>query len=421
MMDGRDSETQQVTQSHKESINRLVAELEAQIEQVITPDLVDRTRMLYTLGCGDSYFAARATRLFFDRYVGLPIEPIESMEFSRYVVDHMPESSLVVAISYGGKVSRTIEAIIQARRRGAYTIAATGFAERSAARESDVALVGSLPGIRQAADGLDAALAAKKLSREQVLRELATPGASQRLAEALGMKSGLHLALVGMGAFLSSLLSLYLIGLRFAVLRARLSSREAGQLKGEMLAATDVQVRTIERNLAKARELAESFKHLNHFLFLGSGPSYAAACFSAAKLFEQPHLNGVPQYLEEWAHLQLFYTRPGGPPIFVIAPPGASRDRAIEQMIGMKKLGATVIAVCEADDAETAGLADHVMPVDGHAAEEFTPIVTIVPGQLFAFASLEIRGQPPIPPPYSFQGMMEVNYNLIYASAIRRD
>ena len=45
------------------------------------------------------------------------------------------------------------------------------------------------------------------------MRELATPGASQRLAEALGMKSGLHLALVGMGAFLSSLLSLYLIGL----------------------------------------------------------------------------------------------------------------------------------------------------------------------------------------------------------------
>jgi hypothetical protein len=53
--------------------------------------------------------------------------------------------------------------------------------------------------------------------------------------------------------------------------------------------------------------------------------------------------------------------------------------------------------------------------------EEFSPLAYIVPGQLFAFALLGVRGQPPIPEPYSFRQMMEVNYGLIYASNICKE
>ncbi len=421
MTQDREEETRQVAEAHRQAVDKLVAGLEPQIEQVITPELVARTHKLYTVGCGDSYLAAYATRLFFDRHVGIPVEPMESMEFSRYTVEFMPEGSLVIGISYGGKVSRTIESIIRARKRGAYTIAASAYAERSAAREADAALVGTLPGIRQASDGLDAALESRKLSRQQVLSELSTPGAVQRLAEALGLKWGLHLALIGMGAYLSSMIALYLVGLRMGVLNGRLSPDEAAELKRQLLAAIDIQLETMKQNLATSRELAERFQHLVHFIYLGSGPSYASAYFSATKLLEQPQLSGVPERIEEWAHLQLFYTRPGGAPIFVLVPPGPSRDRAIEQMRGMRKLGATIVVVCEAGDSELMALADYAMPIAGHVPEEFSPLVYVVPGQLFAFESLGLRGQPPIPPPHSYQQMMEINYGLIYASAIRAD
>ena len=90
-------------------------------------------------------------------------------------------------------------------------------------------------------------------------------------------------------------------------------------------------------------------------------------------------------------------------------------------MRGMRQLGAMVIAICEAGDSELMELADYAMPIAGHVPEEFSPLAYIVPGQLFAFDSLGLRGQPPIPPPHSYQQMMEINYGLIYASAIRAD
>jgi glucosamine 6-phosphate synthetase-like amidotransferase/phosphosugar isomerase protein len=90
-------------------------------------------------------------------------------------------------------------------------------------------------------------------------------------------------------------------------------------------------------------------------------------------------------------------------------------------MQGMRTLGATVVAVCEAADREVLRLADHALPIYGRVAEEFSPLAYVVPGQLLAFALLGIRGQPPIPAPHTFQQMMEVNYGLIYASTIRRE
>ena len=411
----------EVVAMHKRTTLEMVNALESQIQELITPDLVQGLPKIYMVGCGDSYLAARGARLFYDRYVGLPVEPVESMEFSRYAIEAMPKGSLVIGVSYGGKVSRTIEAIVRARKRGAYTIATTGYGQRGAALQADAAIVGSLPGIRQVVDSLDAAVNAKKLSMDEVVKEISTPGGVERVAAQLGIQGAIHLALVGMGPILSSILALYLIGLRIGLLRKRLDPQQAARLRGEMLNAVDVQCETVERDLEPARRLAEMFKDHNHFLFLGSGPSYATAYFSATKLFEQPHLNGVAQYIEEWAHLQLFYTRPGKAPIFVIVPPGESRDRAIEQMQGIKKLGGTVVAVCDSDDQEVLRMADYSMPIYGRVPEEFSPVAYIVPGQLFAFALLGIRGQPPIPAPYSFQQMLEVNYGLIYASPIRED
>jgi glucosamine--fructose-6-phosphate aminotransferase (isomerizing) len=414
-------ETSQVAERQKQAVLKLVSELEPQIEQVITLELVERTARVYAVGCGDSYFASRGAQLFFDKRVGLPYEPVESMEFSRYAVETLPEESLVIGVSYGGKVSRTIEALQRARCRGAFTIAATAYTERGAALVADAILAAGLPGIRQAIDRQDEALAAKKLSPEKMFASLSQPGAVHTFAEALGIEGGMHLALVGMGAYLSSLLTLYFIGLRIGYLRGALSKDDVATLKNEILSFNDIQTETLAKNLETSRHLAKELKGMPYFLFLGSGPSYATANFSATKLFEQPHMVGIWQYVEEWAHIHLFSTRAEITPIFFIVPPGASRDRALEQMRGAKELGATLIAICDSEDDEILQLADYGMPVFGHLSEEFTPLVYIIPGQLFAFALLETRGQTPIPPPHTFQQMMEINYKLIYASEIWED
>ncbi len=84
-------------------------------------------------------------RLFFDRYSGVAVEPIESLEFSRYVVDFAPETSLTIGISNSGAVSRTIETLLTSRGRGIRTIAITGSEGSSLASAGDSVLLQTVP------------------------------------------------------------------------------------------------------------------------------------------------------------------------------------------------------------------------------------------------------------------------------------
>jgi glucosamine 6-phosphate synthetase-like amidotransferase/phosphosugar isomerase protein len=403
--------------AQEEALFELIAKVEAQVESVVSSRLLQDIRKLYLVGCGDSYFAALAVRLFYNRYAGLPVEPLEAMEYARYIAPYAAKESLVVAVSNSGRVSRTVEAVHCARRYGARTLAATAYEERPLAQAADAAIIGGLPNVRATLGSLEKAIAEGTLSEASL--DWSEPGAAQRVARQLGIE-GLDLLMLGLGAYYASVLILYLIALRLARLQGRLSAQEIEKLRSELLRFPQIMTETTNRLSRPVRELAQELREHDTFLVLGAGPSYATALLAAAKLFEQPHLNGVPQQLEEWAHQQFFFTRPGTP-IFVIAPPGAGRDRVLEQMKGARDVGATLIAVCDEGDREVQELAHHSLPIAGRLPESLTPLTYVVPGQLFAFAMLEVKGQPPLKAPYDLQRLMEVNHRQIYASQIRRD
>jgi glucosamine--fructose-6-phosphate aminotransferase (isomerizing) len=57
----------------------------------------------------------------------------------------------------------------------------------------------------------------------------------------------------------------------------------------------------------------------------------------------------------------------------------------------MRASGATIIAVCEEGDEETASLADAVLFVPA-TSELTSPVVDVVPLQVFAYAIAKVRG-----------------------------
>src|ERR1700722_19084594 len=80
----------------------------------------------FMIGCGDSYCAAIAARHSRPRAPGRWVEPVESMEFSRYLVEDLPKNSFVFGVSNSGTVSRTIEGVRLAREKGGWRFAVTG-------------------------------------------------------------------------------------------------------------------------------------------------------------------------------------------------------------------------------------------------------------------------------------------------------
>ncbi len=362
-------------------IREVVTRVEPQIAAVITDDLARRTAKVYLTGCGDSHYVGLAARLAFDTYARVPTEPVESLEFARYIVDAMPANSIVVGVSNSGEVSRTVETLQVARRRKAYTIAITGTPNNRLAQAGEATIIQTVPSL-----GED--------------------------------WNPFSVGALGLGNYLASLITLYLIAFRLGELRGVISATEVNALKGQIMRAAEIVERTVAANDAAVQEYARQVSHLDTFQILGAGPSYAVALFSAAKLFEQPHANGVPQELEEWAHEQYFLTRPGATQIFVIVPPGRSRDRALEQMRGARDMGATVVAVCDESDAEVRAATDLAFPIHGSLPEAFSPLTYIVPNQLFATHLHTVRGRPPLDAPYDVNRLREVNYRQIFQSSI---
>ena len=400
----------------KQLYQAFMESVQPQTRAVFTEALMKKTSKIFIVGCGDSLFAAQGARMFFEEATGMQVEPMEGMEFSRYFYRNAPLNSMLLAVSNSGRVSRLVEAAICARKQHIKTFALTGNTDRPLAQNSDIVITGALPNIRASIDSMSARVTQKE--QDALFERLSEPGMLSVSAEKLGMGNGLDFLLFMLGAYNNSLMLLYCSAIAIGLARHHINQQQAAKYYAQILASVEAQVRTAYANLEAVIETAHELINKDAFVYLGSGPAYAAASLSAAKLFEQPHLNGVAQYMEEWAHLQFFFTRPDGIPIFALVPPGVSRSRALEQIAGINALGGLVYAVCAADDGTVISQVKRAFTINGNVNEAFAPWVYGVPGQLLAVTLFDLRGQPPIPAPFSFKQMMQVNFKQIYASQI---
>ena len=278
---------------------------------------------LYLTGCGDSAFAAAASGLAFRRHSRLRIHPVHALDFSRYLVRYLPPASAVVAISFSGKVGRTVEAARQASAFGHPVI-----------------------GLTNNSDGPLAAAA------DQILPiEVPTLGFSP-----------------GTSTYIAMLCTLIDLALRTSVPDGEAAVRAAcAELPAQA-------AKTLGWGDTPADEAATRMASSRFVTFLGAGPNEATARFGAAKLFEAPQRLALAANLEEWAHEEYFITS-AGDPVVVVAPAGAAHDRAEEILAELKFLQADAIVV---SDIEPRGIASHFRLAAG-APEELSPVLAALP------------------------------------------
>jgi glucosamine--fructose-6-phosphate aminotransferase (isomerizing) len=294
---------------------------------------------VYLAGCGDSHYAGLAARQAFEAWSGIPTQALPALELSRYELEFAPPGSWAVCVSNSGKVVRTVEAATAARARGLQTIAVTY-------------------------------------------------DALSRLAAAAGTTLAYRYADPGFGpgtiSYVASLGALYALAVR----AAELAGRQATLDHVEAQAAASE--RTIELAGDAAQRLGSDLPAGSKIDVVGGGPSLATALFGRAKLIEAAHALGGAHELEEWAHEEFFCTAAGTVTV-VVSPPGASHDRAAEQLAAARATGATAVAVCP-PDAPAAAEADHVLPVAGDTPEELSPLTYCIPLELFAYHFASSKG-----------------------------
>jgi glucosamine--fructose-6-phosphate aminotransferase (isomerizing) len=341
-----------------ESLPTLIREefqtLDARVRRILNHDELLSVKRVIIEGCGDSHMAGIATELAFEQLAGVPTEPMTAMQAGRYAAPYIdtsfPRNPLVLAISVSGTVARTREALQLLRQRDALGIAITANPDSPLAGAAEKVLDCTVPDF----------------------------------APAPGVRS-----------YRVSLMMLYLLAIRLGEVRGRYSQDEANALREELKGTADAIEATIEAVHDRTRQLAEEYAGENSYVFLGDGPNYATALFSAAKVIEAAGRHAMGQDTEEWAHLQYFASVETGTPTFIISPGYRAHGRAAELLGQMGRIGRARVAVVPEGDEAVAPLADRVLPVHGTTREAFTPMVYAVAGELFAAHLSDVVGEPP--------------------------
>ena len=244
--------------------------------------------------------------------------------------------SAVVALSQSGETPDVVEYVLRARARGAFTIAVTNGPESELGRAADV----TLPLVA----GPERAVAASKTYVNQLAAlALLAGGAAERGSEIAD-------------------------GLR----------RVADLLEGAL--------EPLEQAVPK---VATAFAYVGRMYVIGRGIEFATAREIALKLTETCRVAAEPLTATDLAHgpiaaLDALF------PVWTIASRDESLPAVVDAAARVREAGATVVASGNAA-AEIAGAA-YALPVPEPPAPILAPLLSVVPGQLFAGALARAKG-----------------------------
>jgi glucosamine--fructose-6-phosphate aminotransferase (isomerizing) len=304
---------------------------------------------------------------------------LSSIEFARYQAPLLTPADVVWGISNSGSAARTREAVVLARAKGNLTVGVTG-------------------------------------SRTGPLAALADTYVYRPVGELLEIDAAIRGVFLNMAEYLTTLYALYFTGLHIGIDNRAIEKAHAEEILSECEAAILSIGELAAEYEPAAAEMAAQLKGLDTIWIIGAGPSQGTARYCAAKFHEQLPWNGIPEDLEEWAHLQYFLTLTWKERsvVFVLAPPGNSLERAEELVKGIADAGGRAIAVSHPEHGEFPD-AWRSFLAQGHASEYLSPITYHLPAQLLVLHIARQLGHEP------FALRRQDDYKLIRQGVVLND
>ncbi len=140
-------------------------------------------------------------------------------------------------------------------------------------------------------------------------------------------------------------------------------------------------------------ELAARYGGARCSWFVGGGPNTATAWEAALKMNEASHAPAAGFNCEQFLH-GAWAALEREDVVFLIAPPGPSYERCLAAARVAKEIGAPLVALVREDDREIAAHATETIAIPD-VDELLSPILTVVPLQLFVYHTALRRGVNP--------------------------
>ncbi|HEY7827381.1 MAG TPA: glutamine--fructose-6-phosphate transaminase (isomerizing) [Candidatus Limnocylindrales bacterium] len=306
-------------------------------------EVLARVRRIELVACGTAYYAALIGAAAIQEWTGLPARATVGSEF-RYSPPPLDGDTLVIAVTQSGETADTIAPTRLARERGCPVIAVTNTVGSAITRDADAVLF---------------------------------------------LQAGPEVAVAASKTFVTQVTTLVILAAAIARARGSLALEREVELGRALRALPEAAQRTLDLNTDIAA-LARRYVNSRGFMFVGRGYGFPAALEGALKLKEVSYVHAEGYAAGELKH---------GPislldaecPLVAVATRSSVYDKLISNVMEGRARDARVIAVATEGDPQIARFADEVCWVPD-TDEVLSPILAVIPLQLFAYYTAVARG-----------------------------
>lgn len=297
---------------------------------------------IFIVACGTAYHAGMVGKYYIEQLARIPVEVDIASEF-RYRKPIIDENTLMIVVSQSGETSDTLEALKEAKRLGARTLAVTNVVASSIAREA-----------------------------EEVVYTYAGP----------------EIAVASTKAYTTQLVVMLMLAVYMAQLKGINTEVLPEVVQG--LSNLPGQLTEYLKDVKDVEAFAIANQHARDMFFIGRSLDYAVALEGSLKLKEISYIHAEAYAAGELKHGTLALITEEVT-VFGIATQMDVYEKTISNIKEVKARDAQVIGVAMQGDTTMAKEVDHVIYIP-KANKYVVPVITVIPLQLFSYYAAVVRG-----------------------------
>ena len=302
----------------------------------LTDEEICNMSRIYMVACGSAYHAAMTGKYVMEGIARIPVEVDLASEF-RYRDPILDDNSLVIVVSQSGETADTLAALREAQKRGCRVLGIVNVVGSSIARESD---------------------------------------------DVFYTWAGPEIAVATTKAYSAQLIALYLLSLKFADVRGKITKEELTDYM-EDLKRLPQQIELLMNNKERIQRFANRYIAAKDIFFIGRGIDYAISLEASLKLKEISYIHSEAYAAGELKHGTISLIEDGTLVAAVSTQP-ALYKKTLSNIVEVKSRGAFVLAVTTVGNTEIEKAADYVIYIP-ETNPFFTDSLAIIPLQLFAY------------------------------------
>ncbi len=304
--------------------------------------LLNKDRILIQAS-GTSLHAGLVGKYLLEKLARIQTDVDYSSEF-RYREPVLTPNTLVIAISQSGETADTLAGVKMVKENGLEVLSIVNVKDSSIARESDYVLY---------------------------------------------INAGPEIGVASTKAYTAQILILLLLSLEVGLLKGHISEQDFQKIREELFKVPDF-VSQILVHSDYIKTISEKFLNSKNVMFLGRGINYPTALEGALKLKEISYIHAIGYAAGEMKHGPLALVDKDLPVIFV-NPFTSVYEKSINNLEEVKARGGIILSVSTEGDDKMKSLSNYTFEIP-YVNELFTPIVSIVPLQLFSYYVAVGRG-----------------------------